>query len=335
MSLIVNGTEITDLFVIDKQGNRVEIETLKDQLGNILFEKSSAPAWFNYTGIDANGNYEGTTAYDGVAVAYGLGKPKYNTATDGTITADSYGDDANGLNDDYFTEKYGSQYVKKWGYSGNTDYNKREEPLQVVEDTLVIPDTYKGKPITTLLPGSFFAHDYSTGAGGGGTDLYCQPYFYKAIVFGANITTLKNDCFSLWFQVAEINLPSTITNVEAGTFGSAGVAFTTSSTNQPRIVVNSNLESTGVSNYIHITKFSKSVSVVNAPMNNISALNDEIVFVFYHGANDPITIQYASKPKTAQAVTIYTDNNSVRSYDWSTNANITATFKTLSEYTGG
>lgn len=40
MSLIVNNTEITDLIVIDKQGNRVEIETLKDQSGNILFEKA-------------------------------------------------------------------------------------------------------------------------------------------------------------------------------------------------------------------------------------------------------------------------------------------------------
>ena len=57
--------------------------------------------------------------------------------------------------------------------------------------------------------------------------------------------------------------------------------------------------------------------------------------MFYHSADAPVTIQYASKPKTAQAVTIYTDNNSVRSYDWSTNANITATFYALSEYTGG
>lgn len=331
MSLIVNGTEITDLFVIDRQGNRIEIETLQDQLGTILFQKSSAPAWFNYTGIDANGNIEGTTAYDGVAVAYGIGKPIYKTADDGTVTVGSWSD-ANGLNDDYFTEKYGTAYVKEWGQKPSSTI---PVPIQVVEDVLVIPDTYKGKPITTLFSFSFFAHDYSTGAGSGATDLYYQPSFYKAIVFGANITTLQEYCFSLWFQVAEINLPSTITNVSSSAFGSAGVAFTASSTNQPRIVVNSNLQTTGVSNYIHITKFSKSVSVVNAPMNNTTALNDTIIFVFYHGANDPITIQYASKPKTAQTVTIYTDNNSVRSYDWSTNANITATFKTLSEYTGG
>ena len=38
MSLIVNGTEITDLFVIDRQGNRVEIEKLQDQLGTVIWE---------------------------------------------------------------------------------------------------------------------------------------------------------------------------------------------------------------------------------------------------------------------------------------------------------
>ena len=332
MPLIINGVEIENLIVINTAtGEQVDIETLQDQMGNILFQKQTAPAWFNYTGIDINGNYEGTSAYDGTAVAYGIGKPNITVATDGTETIGW--SKANGLNDDYFVGIYGSQYVKEWGKRPNND--EIPTPIQVVEDVLVIPDTYKGKPITTLFENSFYAHDYSTGAGAGQTSLYYQPSFYRSIVFGANITALQDNCFSLMENVTTINLPETIKNVDSGAFGTAGISFTGSTLDQPIIVVNSNLESTGISNYIHITKFSSNVTIVNAPMNNTSALNDTIVFVFYHSANAEVTIQYASKPKTAQAVTIYTDNTSVLNYDWSTNANITATFKSLSDYAGG
>lgn len=327
MSLIVNGTEITDLFVIDRQGNRVEIETLKDQLGNILFQKSSAPAWFNYTGIDANGNYEGTTAYDGNPVAYGIGKPTYETATDGTVTAvTSAWEYANGLNDEYFTEKYGDAYVKKWGRRPSSTI---PVPIQVVEDILVIPDEYEGKPITTILKYSFTARHYSSGSSAGVTDIYYQPYFYKAIVFGKNITTIGERAILEWTQLDKIELPSTITSVSSDAFG-----LPNSSINTTVIIVNSNLTSKGVANGSKRTVFNPSVTEVLEPVNYTTLTLQDTALIFKHSADAPITITYASKPKTAQSIKIYTDNNIVKAYDWTNNANLTVTFYPLSDYTG-
>lgn len=321
MSLIVNGTEITDLIVIDRQGNRVEIEKLQDQLGNILFQKSSAPAWFNYTGIDANGNIEGTTAYDGVAVAYGIGKPTLTTAEDGTVTVSDWAS-ANGLNDEYFTEKYGDAYVKR--FNGN----KPNVSSQVVEDILVIPDTYKGKPITTLFEESFNCYSY---ASTGSAQKWWQPYFYKGIVFGANLTTLYSNFEGT--DISKIVLPNTIQYLSCS-FATGG---TSSGVSNNIVEINSNVqlpsgEAAGITQFRFTTIYGETVTEVNDLLKS-TAGSVKWIWVFKQPADLNVTITFSSKPKTAiSSMTIYTDNNSIKNYDWSTNANCTPTFKALSEY---
>jgi hypothetical protein len=56
-----------------------------------------------------------------------------------------------------------------------------------------------------------------------------------------------------------------------------------------------------------------------------------IPIVFKHGVNDDIAISITSKPKSALSVTIYTDCNAVKNYDWAS-MNYTVTFKSLSEW---
>lgn len=333
MSLIVNGTEITDLFVIDRQGNRVEIETLQDQLGNILFQKSSAPAWFNYTGIDASGNIEGTTAYDGVAIAYGVGKPQLSDDGAGTITVGSWGY-ANGLNDEYFTEKYGDAY--------NKYLIIEEDFIKVVEDILVIPDTYRGKPITTIFDDAFTCNTQSSS----NARTY-QPAFYNGIAFGANITTIRDYAFrgmrkstrinGVSYGVKELNLPTTLQFLSEIP---AGASSTTSDyTGKPILKINSNTGtwgtvSKGISNTFLYTVYGENVTQVNNMVASGTVATTRN-YVFKQPPSVVVSFTFTSKPKTAFAINIYTDNTSVQSYDWSTNANVTPTFYPLSSYVEG
>ena len=299
-------------------GNEIDILNLDD---TTVWKRFVDPEWLNYTGIDAAGNYEGTAAYDGTAVAYGLGKPTITTATDGTETV--RWDEANALNDEYFTALYGDQYVKGW--------NKNDSiPLQVVEDTLVIPDTYRGKPVTTLLDYSFHFRSYSTGAGAGDTDERYQPFFYQNIVFGANITTINDRAFGHTTHIDRIEFPATVTFIHNDAFGPSGDSFCLDNSTQPRLVINSNLTSAGISNHVRYVTFNPSVTEVFMPLDAAATTVKNVAWTFKHAADAPLTITYNSKPKTAQTVTIYTDNNAVLNYDWANNANITPTFKSLS-----
>lgn len=326
MPLIVNGVEIENLIVINTAtGEQVEIETLQDQLGNILFQKQTAPAWFNYTGIDANGNYEGTSAYDGVAVAYGIGKPTLVTNDDGTITLANNFAEANGLNDDYFIEKYGDSYVKEW------DALTEATPLQVVEDILVIPDKYNNLPVTTILSNSFYASNYTVL--GGIVDTKWQSYFYKQIVFGENISEIHNRAF-YGCSIELLALPNTISKLGVDI---CGVNFTAISNYEiiPKLEVNSNITpiASGLYNSIQTVIFNTNVTYLKDIINYSLGFND-YVWVFKQPKDLQVEIVFSSKPKTAHQVAIYTDNDSVKNYDWSTNGNITPTFYPLSDYVG-
>lgn len=285
--------------------------------------------WFNFTGIDANGNCEGMEAYDGTPVAYGIGKPtiKYTTGTDldgnETVTETVTWDDCNGLNDDYFTEKYGDEYSK---YSTSVD-----DIVQCVEDILVIPDTHYGLPVTTLLPSCFYVFYLGTD-----NNYYFQPYFYRSIVWGENITTLGNEC--LWGISKSIDyaitggspskfvLPSTITKMGEDVFGNYG-----DMTIYPYLEI---LEVTAsqfegeLSNCSYTVIFDSNVAKITA--RGASKRN----FVFMHSNDNPIELDFSGgDAKSASTLNIYTDNDYIKNYDWSTNANITPTFYALSEWT--
>lgn len=324
MPLIINGVEIENLIVINTAtGEQVDIETLKDQLGNILFQKQTAPAWFNYTGIDASGNYEGTSAYDGTAVAYGIGKPTITIATDGTETVKW--ENCNGLNDDYFIEKYGDSYVKKW------DVLTEPTPLKVVEDILVIPDKYNNLPVTTILSNSFYASTYEVLYGT--VHEKWQSYFYKQIVFGENISEIHNTAF-YGSSIELLSLPNTISKLGTNI---CGVNLTTINNFEiiPKLEVNSNITPISLAPYntIPTVIFNTNVTYLKNII-NYSLGFDDYVWVFKQPKDLQVEIVFSSKPKTAHKVAIYTDNDSVKNYDWSTNGNMTPTFYPLSDYVG-
>lgn len=330
MPLIVNGVEIENLIVINTAtGEQVEIETLQDQLGNILFQKQTAPEWFNYTGIDANGNYEGTSAYDGVAVAYGIGKPTITVATDGTETIGW--SNGNAINDDYYTAIYGSDYKRTWD-------GESSPPTKVVEDDAVIPDTYKGKPITHLLQRSFMAFSYDSNSSG---YRWSQAAYYKTITLGNNITTIEKGALQN-LQIRKIILPKSVTNISARAIYTENWHELVDYMAVGGIIsISSNIQTTeteGLYNYVNYIIFENTVTEVTNPVtaNHRQTGNAGPAggrkLVFKHSQSAPITITYTSKPKTAFDLTIYTDNDAVKAYDWSANANATVTFYPLSNY---
>lgn len=332
MPLIINGVEIENLIVVKSDtGEQVEIETLQDQLGNILFQKitETAPAWLNFTGIDANGNYEGMAAYDGNPVSYGLGKP---TITNSSGTESVSWGMCNALNDDWFTEKYGDGYVRY--VSGDNSVSSRMP--KVVEDDLVIPDTYKGKPVTHLLTNCLSA--FSTSSNSSGMN-FSQAIYFKTITIGNNITTIQAYAL-INLQIKKITLPSSVRVIESNGVITEDWNETLSdfASTGGILEVNSNITSpsTGVFNYVITTKFSNNVTEVIDPVTAAVDKNGKSTtarkLVFQQSSSTPVTITYTSKPKTAFNLTVYSSNTSVNSYDWSTNANATVTRYSLSDY---
>lgn len=310
MSLIVNGVSIENLIVINsKTGEQIDVETLQEPLGNIIFQKQTAPEWFNYTAMDSAGVLEGQQAYNGTAVAFAIGKPiitiTETTADDGTISQTesiSYSE-ANGLREEYFTEKYGSSFVKSWDSTAAA-------PLQCVEDVLIIPDNYNGLPITKILDKAFAARTIASSV-----ETRYQPYFYTNIVFGKNITTLGDMCFAgTGDKIELIDLPTTISSVAQKSFGD------TKDYNSI-IRFNSNTASQGMADYIPKIIYGRGVTQVVTPTSASGS-----VLVFEHQDGDSLSISYGmTMIKEAQTTTIYAEHDSALYYDWET-MNITPTF---------
>lgn len=311
------STQTIDFNNVDSVSFNGEFIDILNLNGTQIWERAR---WFTYTGIDASGNYEGTTAYDGTPIEYGIGKPTLTTADDGTVTVKSWAY-ANGLSDDYFTEKYGDEYVRYWG---DLEDSTIPEPIQCVEDTLVIPTSHNGLPVTRILESAFYSRQLATT--GAYIDKRYQPYFYTNVVFGANITTLDDDALAnMKANMPKITLPDTITALTDGSFGSTYKIVS-------QVEVNSNITSASAWNYVPTVIFNSGVTEIVDPIDRSTTYADQ-VFVFKHAADAELTITYSSTPKIAQTLTIYTDNEYVKNYDWATNGNITPTFYSLSEWT--
>lgn len=283
--------------------------------------------WFTYTGIDASGNYEGTQAYDGTAVEYGIGKPTitYTTTTDTdgneTVTESISWDYCNGLNDDYFVEKFGGEYDKK---------SDSRVPTQVVDDILVLPSSHNGKPVTAVLPYAFYSATYTSNY-----DTYYQSYNYKEIVFGKNIKKLYINSFS-GVSCKKISLPSTITEMEKLAVDGMDLVLEINSNISIFQEFGTAIATAGLYDYCPTVVFSSNVSVITQPCGSAYtgyAASSNHKLVFKHSNSDPIEITYTSTPKSAFKLAIYTDNDYVKNFDWAT-YNITPTFYSLSEWDG-
>lgn len=306
MSLIVSGVSIENLIVINsKTGEQVDVETLQEPLGNILFQKQTAPEWLNYTALDSAGNVEGTTAYSGTAVAYAIGKP---TISSGSAT---YAE-ANGLNEEYFSNKYGSNFVKNW-------LGTAAAPLQCVEDVLVIPDTYNGLPITKILDKAFTARTIVSSI-----ETRYQPYFYTNIVFGKNIKTLGDMCFAgTGDKIELIDLPTTIKSVAQKSFGdtkayNSVVRFNSNTAEQGVLGLTG---ATNIADYIPKVIYGRGVTQVYVPTSAAGS-----VLVFEHQKEDVLSISYeTTSVKNAIAITIYAENDSALYFGWE-DKNMTPTY---------
>lgn len=299
---------------------------------------------FNYTAIDINGNMQGQLAYDGNPVGYAIGKPTITISEDGLTETISYS----------FCNGYSSEFYG--GYDFGTQMTTDEE--YIVPEELVIPSTYKGLPVTTILDYAFYGGYQSEVSFDG-----YQAHNIKSIVFNnnSNIEIIKSNCFCGIYATSNIELPTTLKEIHERVFYQFGTS--TISVTIPENVeliggdafkeLNANkiiykainathwtgglYDTAGMLNSRALTTIIFESSVESLTGNLFTIDNNTLympqTFVFMHSTNAQITLNLIA-PKVAVEVTIYTDNTTVKNYDWSTNANITPTFKPLSEYTG-
>lgn len=334
MPLIVNGVEIENLIVINTAtGEQVDIETLQDNLGNILFQKQTAPPLFNYTGIDANGNFEGTSAYDGTAVAYAIGKPiiTISTAEDGTQNETMTYPNCNGYNSEY----YG-------GYNFQNGFEGASGETQIVDTTLELPAEYNGKPVIRILQNAFKTED-----GVDQNNKYYQANYVRYIILGDNIqeidmtafyycnaysvqfnnsliTIKKNAFYGMKSINTELILPSSLKYVGEYAFGP------TNTSEDNRIVqVNSNI--TSPPNDFHIGGMFDNIRRINYSA-NVTSVTGKILYnaaytttIFFYQEEDTNVDINVESLKSAADISIYTNNKSVKNYDWASK-NYTVTF---------
>lgn len=280
---------------------------------------------FRLYGIDANGIEEGESGYDGNPVEYIIG-------TGMTVN--------NGLNGDYL----------------NTDvtqiYQTDSSVPDVGIDELVIPDTYKGLPVTKINTNAISdARPGSTNDGGTisrriskivlGANVEVLEYsaFNKAssvnqFVFNDKLKELSNHClYKVFSNSSEIVLPSTVNKIGMQVFTSDSTyrlkeIKITGSFESPENGVGAGGYSQGyyICDNALTTVFASTVRDIDGRILNNSG--DKLVFL--HGQDDYVHLNIVA-PKSAVTVDIYTDNPEVRTYNWSLK-NITPTFHTLSEY---
>lgn len=333
--------------------NNLDVEILQLN-GTTIWEKAKASDVFNYTGLDANGNMEGQLAFDRTIVAYAIGKPTITitTAEDGTQKEDITYPYCNGYNNEYYNYDFNTPMT-----TADKKYVSADE--RIISENLVIPDKYNGKPITTILNNAFYNSSWID------TDnRYYGAYqscFLKTVTLGQNIVNIKEQAFSesgcyrtdantlvSVFETINVdkshiqsignvafgyigggnynyfNLPTSLTELGAGAFNGS-----------KKVRVNSNIAiATGLLSASVIWSstadviFSSNVTI--APM---LTLQNNQVLVFEQDVNTEVSITPISDPKSSITITVYTDNNSVKNFNWASH-NITPTFKSLSEYAG-
>ena len=290
-----------------------EIEVL--QLDSVtIWEKVKDILYFNYTGVDESGNYEGSINYSGTPVSYAIGKPTFTvtetTAEDGSVTKNetiTYAN-ANGLKEEYFVEKYGSNYVKSWDSSATA-------PIQCVENVLVLPDNYNGMPVTRVLDKAFMARSVANSV-----ETRYQPYFYTNIVFGNNITRLGALSFAgTGDNISLIELP-------ARQFALYNTSFGDTKSYNSMLKINANISGNGVvlggiGNNVPKLIVGRGVTSLSEP-----ATTGGAVLVFEHLPEDTLTISWwMTTMKNAVTIDVYAEHDAPLYFDWSTH-NITATF---------
>ena len=333
MSLIVNGTEIENVIVIRRAtGESVEIEKLQDQNGNVIFEKVSAVFRPNtglvYMAYDSNGNAKynvasgtsvsGTTYYYEAknADTYPVANIPSGTALTGSDMAD--GGPFYTLNPNYNgTPSYyaigGSQGtvdgvgVNVWSptaFLKGDDYTDFFSSASTQNGFLVLPSEFNGKPIKKISFGAF-----------------SSPSFFDEtkIALDPNITKIKGgDTVTYVYTI----IPDTVEEI-LNSNGNGGLYFV----NIPK-----NLRVIGAYNSGWLKggffKLEVPRTVTRLYRESFGTSPSELYFL--HTATDPITMPTAGQNtgafygKTARTMTIYTDNPTIKNYNYSAD-NVTAT----------
>lgn len=333
MSLIVNGTEIENIIVINSAtGERIELEKFQDQNGNVLWEKVSAIIQPNtalvYMAYDSNGNQKylrvtgtsvsGTTYYYETKYAdtFNVANIPVGTTLSGSDMAD--GGPFYKANPDYNGTP---AYYAIGGSSGTVDgsgvnmwdpvayprgtehYTEFIRTASSRDGFLLLPSEFNGKPIKKIAYGAF-----------------CVPDFYNATYLAENpnltktsgsststyIYTIIPDCVEeilnqntkgLYF----VNIPKNLRVI--GPYNSGWVKGGFFKLEVPRTVTRLYRESFGTS-------------------------PSELYFL--HSPTDTIVFPTAGQNKgafygkSARTMTIYTDNETVKNYDYAAD-NVTAT----------
>lgn len=216
---------------------------------------------------------------------------------------------------------------------------------------IIIPDTYNGKPVTKILDNAFYSY-----TSGDVRNYYYVCYNLQSLKLGNNIKILGegslrgvtkgkdsnskglilNDYLedigyeSLmdWFGTS-IDLPVSVKTMAGFAVGWSGGGTQIKLTVRSNITYKTSRNSNGLYDYVGTVIFEQSVTEVAG---NIiyQAKNNNTSLVFKHSVSDSITIDVTA-PKGATKITIYTDNDMVKNYDWA-GKNFTVTFKNLSEY---
>lgn len=218
---------------------------------------------------------------------------------------------------------------------------------------IIIPDTYNGKPVTQIIENAF--HSYSKDSQ---HSSFYVCYNLQSLKLGNNIKILGEgslrgvtegkdsnskglilndyledigyeslmDCFG-----TSIELPTSVKTMAGFAVGWSGGGAQVKLTVRSNITYKTSRNSNGLYDYVGTVIFEQSVTEVTG---NILYLpegqNKTTTLVFKHSKSDFINIDVVA-PKGATTLTIYTDNDIVKNYDWA-GKNFTVTFKNLSEY---
>ena len=260
-------------------------------------------------------------------------------------------EDNNGLNPSYFNGYDFSQVIS----------NASESVYENIEDTwgittIIIPDTYQGLPVTQILDEAFVAVVHTSQT----IEVY-PTIVTRYFKLGQNITKLGqrsckamcripvdntnrsfvlntklqyigqqalNEVFSDYDITKSIplHLPSSVTNISATSFnyisGSGRTYLSELHIYSPTIYLSS--ATYGIVETINKVIFKSSVSSVSGTLNTGTTTTNLGVVIFEHSVDATITLNI-SKEKNAVTLTIYTDCEAVKNYDWATQ-NYTVTF---------
>lgn len=338
--------------------------------------KMSLPEYLNFTGLDANGNMEGQLAFDGNIVAYAVGTPiiTITTASDGTQSETIGYNYCNAFNYEYYGfEKPTTLYT----YRNETEAKQNPfwynipTPVLInpffVEPNIVIPKTYKGKPVTKILSNAFIGSEKCFGeVGSDRSRMEFQPNAdkFSSFEFGENIDVIDKSAFCGTAYGVLLPIMSNINKTFGGNtyekeynmpnvkeiktyaferdFGHQSIASFKGS--KDLVIDDSAFFDCKYALYEFSSKnisigeiqntnglvFKNTVESVNLKSNAMSFSNSSCGLVFYHSPTANIILNITSQ-KTATEITIYTDNNIVKSFDWASK-NYTVTFKSLSEW---